>query len=318
MSLMNRESKKSSISRKGFALKLYKYRFLLLMLMPALLYVIIFAYIPMTGIVVAFKDYNYSGGMYFSPWNGLDNFKFFFKSGKAWEVTRNTLLYNSAFIGVNLVLEVSFAIIISELSNKYFKRFVQSAIFLPFFLSWVIVASIFFNLFNFDAGVINTIIASLGGERFDIYGAAEAWPFLLVFMKAWKAVGYGTVIYLASITSIDPHLYEAAEVDGANIWQRISHITLPSLVPTVLILLLLNLGKVFRGDFGMFYQLVGSNGNLLPVADIIDTFVFRALITSADIGMSAAAGLYQSVLCFITIVVANRIVKAVQPDYSLY
>jgi len=185
-------------------------------------------------------------------------------------------------------------------------------------MSWVIVSSIFYNIFNYNAGVINTIIVSLGGERFDIYGEPTLWPFLLVFLKAWKNVGYGTVIYLANITAIDPQLYEAAEIDGANIWQRVKYVTLPSLVPTMIILLLLAMGRMFRGDFGMFYQLVGSNGNLFPVADIIDTFIFRALISSADIGMSAASGFYQSVMCLITILLANKLVKTIQPEYSLF
>jgi putative aldouronate transport system permease protein len=272
----------------------------------------------MAGLVVAFKDYNYAGGMFFSPWNGLDNFRFFFISGKAWPVTRNTLLYNAAFIVFNMILEVSFAIIISELYHRKFKRIIQSSLFLPFFMSWVIVSSIFYNVFNYNAGVVNTFIVSLGGERFDIYGHPALWPFLLVFLKAWKNVGYGTVIYLANITSIDPQLYEAAEIDGANIWQRVRFVTLPSLAPTMIILLLLAMGRMFRGDFGMFYQLVGSNGNLFPVADIIDTFIFRALISSADIGMSSASGFYQSAMCLITILIANKLVKIFQPDYSLF
>ena len=302
----------------GFFAQVRKNSSFLLMLLPATLFILIFAYLPMGGIVLAFKQYRYADGIFGSPWNGLENFKFFFISGKAWPVTRNTMLYNLAFIGVGMFLQVTFAIILSEIKGKVFKKLTQSAMFLPFFISWVVASSIFYNMFSYEYGVFNGVLRTLGNEPVDIYANAAVWPFILICLNAWKSVGYGSVVYLASITGIDQAIYEAADIDGANVWQKIRFITLPSIVPTMIIMLLLALGSIFRGDFGLFYQLVGNNGNLLPVTDIIDTFVFRALMSTSDIGMSAAAGVYQSVLCLITILIANKAVKTLQPDYSLF
>lgn len=295
-----------------------KNKTLLLMLMPAVIHVFIFSYLPMGGIVMAFKQFKYQLGIFKSPWVGFNNFRFFFLSGQAITVTRNTILYNLAFLVVNTSLEVIFAVILSEISAKHFKKIAQSIMFLPHFVSWVIVASIAYNIFNYETGVLNNLLISLGLEPINIYAKPAAWKYILVAFKAWKSVGYGTVVYLASIVSIDNELYEAAEIDGANIFQRIRHITIPCLVPTMTILILLAIGQVFRGDFGLFYQLVGNNGLLFDATDIIDTFVFRSLMQSSEVGMAAAAGLYQSVMCFITIMITNYIVKKVQSDYALF
>ncbi len=306
------------IPRLPFRKMLRKNASFLVMLLPATLFVLIFSYAPMGGILLAFEKYRYADGIFGSPWNGLKNFEFFFLAGKAWTVTRNTMLYNLAFIAVNMFLQVTFAVILSEVKGKVFKKITQSSMFLPFFISWVVASSIFYNLFSYEYGVLNGVLKSFDAKSIDIYANASAWPFILVALQAWKSVGYGSVVYLASITGIDQQIYEAADIDGANVWQKIRFITLPSIVPTMIIMLLLALGGIFRGDFGLFYQLVGNNGNLLPVTDIIDTFVFRALMSSADIGMSAAAGVYQSILCLITILIANKAVKMMQPDYSLF
>ena len=173
-------------------------------------------------------------------------------------------------------------------------------------------------MFNYERGVANSIITALGGERFDLYNTPMAWPFLLVFLKAWKATGYGSVVYLAAITSMDQEMFEAASLDGANAWQKIRYLTIPSLVPTMMTLVLLAIGNIFRGDFGLFYQTVKSSALLEPVTDVIDTYVFRLLISTGNIGVSSAAGFYQSILCFITIMIANGLVKKVNPDYALY
>ena len=295
-----------------------KNKTLLLMLMPAVIHVFIFSYLPMGGIVMAFKQFKYQLGIFKSPWVGFNNFRFFFLSGQAITVTRNTILYNLAFLVVNTSLEVIFAVILSEISAKHFKKIAQSIMFLPHFVSWVIVASIAYNIFNYETGVLNNLLISLGLEPVNIYAKPAAWKYILVAFKAWKSVGYGTVVYLASIVSIDNELYEAAEIDGANIFQRIRHITIPCLVPTMTILILLAIGQVFRGDFGLFYQLVGNNGLLFDATDIIDTFVFRSLMQSSEVGMAAAAGLDQSIMCFITIMITNYIVKKVQSDYALF
>lgn len=267
--------------------------------------------------MVAFKNYNYSGGILGSPWVGLENFKYLFVSGKIWELTRNTLLYNIAFIFLGIIFEVGFAIVLSEITGKVFKKISQGFIFLPYFISWVVVSTIMLNIFG-ENGVLNSILGGMGIEGFSIYKNASRWPIVMVLVKLWKQTGYGTVVYLAAIAGISQEMTEAAAIDGASIWQRIRFITIPSLKPTIMIMTLLAIGNVFRGDFGMFYQLVGSNQMLLKTSDVIDTYVYRSLVTTPNIGMSAAAGFYQSVLCLVTICIANYIVKRVDPDYTLF
>lgn len=291
---------------------------LLIMLIPAALYFLIFSYLPMGGTILAFKNYNYRDGILGSPFVGFDNFKYFFMSGQAFRVTRNTILYNVAFIIVNTVLQMGMAILISQIAGKYFKKITQTIMFLPYFISWVVVGVIAYNVLNVDTGTINSILFKLGAHKINFYTTTFAWPFILVFASAWKNVGYGTVLYLAAIMGIDSTIYEAAEIDGANIFQRIFKVTIPCLIPTMIILTLLAIGTIFRGDFQMFYQLVGNNGPLFNSTDVIDTFTFRSLIQSGEVGMSAAAGLYQSVFCFITIIFCNHLVKRYDKDYSLF
>jgi putative aldouronate transport system permease protein len=293
-------------------------RYLYLMLIPAVVYVIIFAYLPMGGIVIAFKRFNYIKGIFGSDWVGLKNFKFLFMSNKLWFLTRNTLLYNLAFIAVGMLCEVSLAVFINEIRRRRYKRLFQSFIFLPYFISWVVVAGIVQAMLGYEYGMINNVLESIGIGRLNIYANANLWPPLLVMIRVWKATGYGSIVYLAAITGIDQELYEAAAIDGANLWQRIWKITLPSLLPTMIIMFLLAMGQVFRGDFGLFYQMVGNNAALLPKTDILDLFIYRALASTSDIGMASAAGLFQSVLCFITIMTVNGIIKKSQPDYSLF
>ncbi|MGN7455708.1 ABC transporter permease [Paenibacillus pasadenensis] len=306
------------MNRGGFWSDVSKYRVLLLMLLPAVLFFLLFAYIPMAGIVLAFKQFNYNGGIFGSPWNGLDNFRFFFESGDAWRVTRNTALYNIAFIIVNNVLQIAAAILLFEAARPFFRKIFQTMLFLPYFISWVVVGAIAYNLFNYDYGMLNSVLGWLGMEPIDVYNTAAYWPLLLVLISAWKALGYGTVMYLAAITGLDREMYEAAEIDGANIFQRIIHITIPNLMPTLIILMLLAIGNIFRGDFGMFYNMVGTNGILFSTTDVIDTYVFRALTANNDIGMSAAAGFYQSILGFVTILVANWAVRRYDKDRALF
>jgi len=303
---------------KTFLKHMSNYKFMLLMMLPACLYVFVFSYLPMTGIVLAFKKFNYSLGIFASPWSGLANFKFLMISDKLWTLTRNTLLYNLAFIVVDNCLEVMFAIIISELAGKWFKKTFQTFMFLPYFISWVVAVSVVQVVLNYDYGLINRMLSLFGAERINTATNANIWPGLLVLLHAWKSVGYGSVVYLSSVTGIDPAMYEAAAIDGANIWQRLFRITLPSLTPTIVIMVLLSIGQIFRGDFGMFYQLVGTNGVLLSTTDMLDMYIYRAMAGSGNIGMSAAAGLYQSALCFATIMLANFLVKKIQPDYSLF
>ena len=291
---------------------------LLLMLAFPVIYVFVFSYVPMSGIIMAFKNYNYKGGIYFSPWNGLANFRALLIAKKLGPVTRNTLLYNIVFIFLGTILQVGSAILLNEIGGKVYKKTAQAFMFLPYFISWVVAGAIMYNVFNYERGIMNQVITGLGGERFDLYNKPGAWPFVLTFLKMWKGTGYGSVVYLAAITSIDQEMFEAASLDGANAWQKIRYLTIPSLVPTIVTMTLLAIGGIFRGDFGLFYQTVKSSALLEPVTDVIDTYVFRLLMSSSKVGVSAAAGLYQSVLCLITISIANALVKKVDPDYALY
>lgn len=301
-----------------FLKKLHHYRTLLFMLLPSAVILFIFAYLPIGGIVLAFKQYRYDLGIWGSKWVGLNNFRFFFLSGQAFRITRNTALYNIAFILVNTSLAISLAIVLNEVRKRKVKKVVQSVIFLPYFISWVIIGSIAYNIFNFENGVLNNLLQSFGQEPLNVYAMPQAWKFIIVGFNALKMVGYSMIVYLAAITGIDAGLYEAAEIDGANIFQRIRHITLPGLRPTMITLILLDVSKIFRGNLDLFYQLVGNNGRLFDTTDVIDTFVFRSLMQSSEVGMAAAAGLYQSVMCFATIMLVNMIVKKVNADYALF
>lgn len=304
--------------KKGFWKRVYESRLLLLMLTPAVIYVLVFNYLPMFGVVLAFKDYNYVDGIWGSPWNGLQNFQYLFLSDKLWPLTRNTLLYNAAFIVTGVIFQVMFAILLSEITSKWFKKVSQTMMFMPYFISWVVVVAVVQSLFSYENGILNNLLTSFGGEGINIYSNTKVWPYLLIGFKIWKDTGYGTIVYLASITGIDTALYEAADVDGASFMQKVFHITLPAIKPTIIIMMLLAIGQIFRGDFGLFYQLVGSNANVLEVADVIDLFVYRSLLTNGDIGMSSAAGLYQSVLCFVTVVFCNWVIKKADPEYTLF
>ena len=228
------------------------------------------------------------------------------------------MLYNIAFIFLGVVFEMGTAVLLNEIVFKKYKKVMQTFMFLPYFISWVVAGAIMYNIFNYERGVFNSLLTMIGLQPFDLYNTPGAWPPVLIFLKLWKSTGYGSVVYLAAITGLDQEMFEAATIDGANVWQRIRYITVPSLVPTMMILVLLAIGNIFRGDFGLFYQTVKSSALLQPVTDVIDTYVFRLLISNSDVGVSAAAGLYQSVLCFITITICNKLVKKVQPDYALY
>lgn len=306
------------IKKRGVLQELFKNKVLYLMFLPVLIYFIVFAYIPMAGIVITFKEFNYRDGLFFSPWNGFENFRFFFESGKALLVTKNTLMFNVVFLSCYTFFSILTAILISEMRGKYFKKISQSFMFLPYFISWVVVSAFIYNFFNYDYGLINNIIRSFGGNALDIYAEPKNWYIILPFMYVWKWVGFGSVLYLAAIMGIDQECYEAATIDGANSFQKIFRITIPLLRPTMIILILLAVGKILRGEFDMFYQLIGNNGILIDTTDIIDTLVFRALMGTQDFGMATAAGFYQSILCFVVIMVANTIVRHVEKDYALF
>jgi putative aldouronate transport system permease protein len=293
-------------------------RILMLMILPAAVYYFIFSYLPMAGSILAFKKFNYVDGIFGSPWAGFTNFKFLFLDNKIFTVVFNTLAYNTVFMIVNTVLEISFAIFLVEIGSKYYRKLAQSIMFLPYFISWVIVGAFLYNLFNYKFGSLNTFLTSLGFAPLDVYSKAGLWKYIIVTVNAWKWVGYGTIIYLAAILGIDIALYESAKLDGANKFKIIRYITLPLIIPQLMILLLFSIGSIFRGDFQMFYQVTGNNPLLYGSTDVIDTFVVRAMIQIQDVGMSSAAGLAQSVVCFFILIASNYLVRKYRQDYALF
>lgn len=307
-----------ALVKNEFFHELVKNKVLYIMFLPVALHFILFAYIPMGGIIVAFKEFNYTDGILFSPWNGFENFRYFFVSGKAWLVTRNTIMYNAGFLTVYTMFSITAAIMISELAGKFFKKLTQSFMFLPYFISWVVVAAFMYNFFNYDYGLINNLLRNLGQQPIDMYSTPGYWYIILPVMYLWKWIGFGSVLYLAAISGIDQECYEAATIDGAGTFQKISKITLPLLRPTMIILLLMGIGRILRGEFDMFFNLIGNNGLLMDSTDIIDTLVFRSLMGTQDFGMSSAAGFYQSVLCFIIIMIVNSIVRRVDSESALF
>ena len=288
-----------------------------LMMIPGFLYLIINNYIPMFGIIVAFKNYNYSLGIFGSKWNGLKNFKFLFKTKDAFTITRNTLVYNAVFILGNS-LGILIAILLNEIRSKMAKKTYQTIILLPFLLSIVIVSYIVYGIFSTEFGIANHMLTSLGKDRISWYSTPKYWPFILTFINLWKNMGYNTVLYYATLIGIDVSYYEAAVVDGASRWQRIRYITIPSLIPTITIMVLMAISRIFYSDFGLFYQVPLNSGPLIDVTNTIDTYVYRGLRENSNIGMSAAAGLYQSVVGFIMVIAANTLVKRMGNGNELF
>ncbi|MGO4699275.1 ABC transporter permease [Paenibacillus sp. 2TAB26] len=295
-----------------------KNKIMFLMLSPAVIYFFIFNYLPMSGIIVAFKYFRYDKGILHSPWIGFKNFDFFFQSGQAWLLTKNTILYNLVFIASGVIFAIVIAIIFSELKGKYFKKITHAAMFLPFFISWVVVGAFVYSMLNYEFGSVNTLLKALHFQPVDVYGTPSAWKYIIVGFHLWKSVGYGSIIYLAVITGINPELYEAADLDGASVYKKIYYITLPLLKVTIMMMVLLQIGQVLRGNFDMFYQLVGNNGTLFNATDVIDTYVFRALISANDMGLSAAIGLYQNVIGFVVILTFNYLANKVNKEYALF
>ena len=311
--------KKAEVKKEKKKNVLKEYWPLYLMMLPALLYLLINNYIPMAGMVIAFKKLNFAKGIWASPWAGLKNFKFLFASRDAWVITRNTLLYNVAFILVNMVVGIAIAILITEVRNTKLKKVYQSAILLPFLMSMVILSYIVYALLSAENGLVNNSILPLFHiDPIQWYQKPKYWPAILIIANCWKGVGYGCLIYIASLIGIDPSFYEAARLDGASKWQEITKITLPSLVPTIITLLLLSIGRIFYSDFGLFYQVPMNSGVLFPTTNVIDTYVYRALIEQGNISMSSAAGVYQSLVGFCVVMLSNWIVRKVDKDQALF
>ena len=295
--------------------KFKKYIPYYLMALPGLVYLFINNYIPMGGLVVAFKDYSARKGIWGSDWCGLTNFKYLFMTKDAWKITRNTILYNVAFIIVGTTLAVTIAILLSVIKRKKLSRFYQSVILLPNLVSWVIISYLVFAFLSADSGLVNkSIIQALGKESINWYNEPKYWPFIIVIVYLWQSVGYTTIVYFASVVGIDMGYYEAAELEGASAWQKIRHITLPLLRPTIITMVLLMVGRIFYSDFGLFYQVPMHSGVLQSTTNVIDTYVYRGLLERNDIGMSSAAGMYQSICGFIVILVANLVVRKIDKD----
>ncbi len=298
--------------------KIWRHRVLILMCMPAIVFFLAFSYAPLPGIWVAFVRYNYRDGIFGSKFIGLDNFEFLATSGKLFQLTRNTILYNLAFILLGNALAVFVAILLNEMRSRWFKKVSQTIMFLPYFISQVLVGVLVFNLLNYDTGFVNGILGKLGLELWKPYSDPNVWTVLLVLIYLWQQTGYNSVVYFAAIMGIDSETIEAARVDGANGFQKIRYIILPSLKPTIVILLLFALGGIVKGNFGLFYNVVGSNPLLYGTTDIIETYVYRCTVTDFNFSTASAVGLYQSIFGFVVVMVVNTIVKKIDPDYSLF
>ncbi|QIK85246.1 sugar ABC transporter permease [Erysipelothrix sp. HDW6B] len=309
---------------KQFIKDMRKNWVLLLMALPGALWMIFFFYIPVFGNVVAFKDFRFSsdGGflrsLYESEWVGLKNFEFLFSSDNAWIITRNTVLYNLGFIVIGTACAVALAIVMSMLRNKRRVKTYQTAMMFPYFISWIIISSFVYSFLSPDKGIVNRVMVNMGSSPINWYTDPTYWPFIIIFIGIWKNLGYQSVIYFASIMGIDPTYYEAAKIDGANRWQQIRHVTIPQIVPLISILMILAVGNIMRADFGLFYNVPRNSGPLTPVTQVLDTFVYKGLAASGDLGMSSAAGLYQSVVGLVILVGANAIVRKLDPDSSLF
>ena len=292
-----------------------------IMFLPGLAYLLMNNYIPLYGLQLAFKQFSYKKGISGSPWIGLKNFKFLFASDDAFIMIRNTLGYNVFWIILNMVLGVAVAILFNEIISKKAKKFYQTAILLPYLMSMVVVAYLVYAFLSSDTGLVNnSIIKGLMGKDTGIswYMESKYWPFILTFVNSWKSIGFGMLLYLSSLLGIDSSLYEAARIDGATKWQQIRKITIPLLKPTIIMLVILNIGQIFRSDFGLFYQVPMNQGKLYSVTQTIDTYVYRALLVNNNFGMSAAASFLQSVVGFIFIVTANAIVGKIDKDSTLF
>lgn len=299
--------------------QVYNSRVLLLMCLPAIIFFIVFNYCPLPGIRIAFTNYNFRDGIFGSPFVGLDNFEFLISSGELWMLTRNTILYNLVFIVVGNIFQIVIALMLNEIRCKMFKKVSQTLMFLPYFISAVLIGAIAFNILNFDTGALNALLRETGGDPIQIYSKAGLWPFIIIFCNMWQQTGYGSVVYFAAICGIDASMVEAAEVDGATSWQRIRYIILPSLKGTFIILLLFALGGIMKGNFGLFWNLTGgANSQLFPTTDIIETFVYRTMTTQNNFATSSAVGLYQSIFGFILVMFSNWVVKRIDPDYALF
>ena len=292
---------------------------LYLMFLPGAIYLLINNYIPMSGLIIAFKQVNWNKGILKSPWVGFSNFEYLFKTSDAWVITRNTLGYNLVFIVLGTVLAIAIAILLNEIRSLRFKKFYQTVILLPYLISMVVVSYLVFAMLSSENGFINlSILRPLGLPEISWYTEPKYWPAILIIVYTWKSFGYNCILYYATLVGIDHGYYEAAVIDGANRWQQVWNITLPELVPTIITLTLMSIGKIFYSDFGLFYQVPMDSGPLYDVTNTIDTYVYRGLIRLNNVGMSSAAGFYQSIVGFILVLLANFTVRKISKENALF
>ncbi len=318
MSVVNPKKVAPYSVKRSLGKKIWNSKTLLLMCLPAIIYFIAFSYAPLPGIYVAFVDYNYRKGIFGSNFVGLKNFEFVANSGKLWMLTKNTILFNVAFILLDNLLAVVVAILLKEIQSKMFRKVSQTMMFLPYFISQVLVGLLVYSLLNSDTGLLNAVLKSLGQAPLKLYKTGDPWPLIIILVHLWQKTGYNSVVYFAAIMGIDSAVIEASMIDGANGWQKIRYIILPSLRPTIVILLLFALGGIVKGDFGLFWNLVGRNPILYQKVDIIEMFVYRATVSDFNFSTASAVGLYQSLIGFILVLTVNGIVKKIEPDYSLF
>ena len=320
-SLINPAREGFSVTSKkaGLIRRLKAYLPLYLMLIPGAAYLIINNYIPMTGIVIAFEQFNYAKGMWGSPFIGFKNFEFLFKTKDAWIITRNTLLYNVAFIVLGTLCAIAVAILLNEIHSARAKKLYQTTILVPFLISIVVVSYLVYAFLSSDSGFLNSsVLPLLGIEPISWYTSPQYWPVILIIVNIWKGLGCNCIIYCATLVGIDRGYYEAAVIDGANRWKQIIHITLPALKPTIITLTLMAIGKIFYSDFGLFYQVPMNSGPLINVTNTIDTYVYRGLMSLNNISMASAAGVYQSLIGFLLVLSANGIVRKLSADNALF
>ena len=301
--------------KKGTPLKQWPFW---VMILPGCIYLLINNYGPMAGLFIAFKKINYAVGLWDSPWVGFKNFKYLFATKDAFLITRNTILYNLAFIVIGTILGLMVGIMLSELRKTIETKFFQTILLLPYLLSWVICAYIGYAFLSKETGLINGILESVGISGVDWYNDAGKWPVILVFINIWKGIGYSSIIYMSSIIGIDRSLYESAMIDSATKWEQIRYITLPMLKGTVIMLTIMSVGRMFYSDFGLFYQMPLNSGTLYSTTQTIDTYVYRALMQQNNIGMSSAAGFYQSLVGFVLVLSANTIVRKLSPEDAMF
>lgn len=305
--------------RNGIITELWKNRAYYLMGLPGIALIFIFAYLPYPGIIIAFKNFNPLKGIFGSPWSGIENFKYFLTSEDFLRITFNTIWINVNQILWGTILAVMFALFLNEIRNQTMKRWFQSILFLPYFFSFVIVGKLILLIFKNDHGLANELISHFHGDAVAWYTQPQYWVKIIVSASIWKNVGYSVIIYLATITGIDEEMLEAASLDGASRLQKIRYILIPNLIPTIIILTLLAIGRIFFGDFALIYAVVENNGALFPTTDVIDTYIYRALINGGqEYGMITAVGICQSILGFIVVVGSNWAVKRYDKDYTLF